>query len=435
MLKPILDKCVNGSYFEIVQFGDPVGGDVIEERKYAGPLDKQINNVISYLDSLTSRQYIKNPGKAEVDKVNAFPFEAMEEVIVNAAYHRSYDGIPEPTKVYLYPDRMEIISYPGPVPGLKIEDFQKVGPVPPFPQRNRRVGEFLKELRLAEMRSTGIPKIKKSMGDNGSSAPLFEFDENRSYFKVTLPAHPKYLIIHTLRESAYLWSIGERQSSKALLTKVFQTNPASGALAGQLIEYLYSSGETAIADDIFQIFHKQHLKSEEEQPYLRYFKCLIGDNKDALAKAIIGHLERMRYYNDPVDIAVAFKRVKEYEKAHVILSQVFHQFDTDFEYLRNFAEVKISLSNDIYYSRKANWSTIRRLQREARELLERSIPLCRDNIAKAWCYFNLARCRNWLNDHPAKIDDAYKNAMDLLPEERAFRESFDKWQRYNKRRS
>lgn len=43
---------------------------------------------------------------------------AARGALVNAVYHRGYDGIPEPVKVYLYPDRVEIINYPGPMPAL-----------------------------------------------------------------------------------------------------------------------------------------------------------------------------------------------------------------------------------------------------------------------------------------------------------------------------
>ena len=57
--------------------------------------------------------------------------------------------------------------------------------------RNRRVGEFLKELRLTEGRGTGVPSIFKAMRDNGSPAPRFETDEHRSYFTTVLPIHPQ----------------------------------------------------------------------------------------------------------------------------------------------------------------------------------------------------------------------------------------------------
>ena len=58
--------------------------------------------------------------------------------------------------------------------------------------RNRRIGEFLKELDLAEGRSTGVPKILRAMRNNGSPAPTFETDDDRTWFRVRLPVHPSF---------------------------------------------------------------------------------------------------------------------------------------------------------------------------------------------------------------------------------------------------
>lgn len=57
--------------------------------------------------------------------------------------------------------------------------------------RNRRIGEFLKELDLTEGRSTGLPKMFDKMAHNGSPKPIFETDEDRIYFLVRLPVHEK----------------------------------------------------------------------------------------------------------------------------------------------------------------------------------------------------------------------------------------------------
>jgi len=56
--------------------------------------------------------------------------------------------------------------------------------------RNRRIGEFLKELRLTEGRGTGVPKIIRAMSRNGSPPPRFKTDEERTYFSAILPIHP-----------------------------------------------------------------------------------------------------------------------------------------------------------------------------------------------------------------------------------------------------
>ena len=424
-----------GCYFEVVQFGDVQGGDIIEERRFTGSVQNQITNVIEYLDSLTPRQTRKIRHRAEVDRFSAFPYEALEEVIVNAAYHRGYDFPDEPIKIYLYPDRMEIISYPGPVPGIELNDFNKDMPLPPVPLRNRRMGEFLKELKLAEMRSTGVPKIKIAMRNNGSEAPEFLFDTERTYFKVILSAHPRYILIHALREAAYQWSIGERTIAKQILRSAFDKNKGSGSIAGQLIEYYYDSNEVGQSEEVFRGFHKSSLKTETEQPYLRYFRCLINDRKVPQAKTVINSLDEEYYFDQPIDIAVSFKRVDDLEKAHIILSRLHGEYGDDFVYLRNYAEVKISIANNLFYNKEAGWSTINRIRREALELLTRAIPLATDDISQAWCYFNVGRLKAWLRLPTSQIDDAFKKAIELIPTERAFTERYTKFKKYLERRS
>ena len=67
--------------------------------------------------------------------------------------------------------------------------------------RNRRIGEFLKELELAEGRSTGIPKILRAMQQNGSPVPVFESDEDRTWFLVRLPVHEQASHVATEHET------------------------------------------------------------------------------------------------------------------------------------------------------------------------------------------------------------------------------------------
>lgn len=62
--------------------------------------------------------------------------------------------------------------------------------MPAAPPRNRRIGELFAELKLAERRLTGVSRIFEAMAQNGSPPPRFDFDEGRTWFQVTLPAHP-----------------------------------------------------------------------------------------------------------------------------------------------------------------------------------------------------------------------------------------------------
>ena len=109
--------------------------------------------------------------------------------MVNAVYHRSYE-IREPIEVRITAEELVVLSFPGPDRSIKMDDLRK-GRAVSRRYRNRRIGEFLKELDLTEGRSTGISKILKVMAGNGSPAPVFETDEDRTYFLIRLPVHER----------------------------------------------------------------------------------------------------------------------------------------------------------------------------------------------------------------------------------------------------
>ena len=306
------DSFFDGARIEIVQFGDDAGGDLIEERTITGPLNEQIKLTLDHLNSLTDVILKKRPREAEVDRAVTYPYEAMEEAVVNAVYHRSYDNLREPTKIYLYPDRMEIISYPGPLQGIEARHLVQDGVVPPVPARNRRIGEFLKELRLAEGRGTGLPKIRRRMAENGSPEPLFDYDEGRTYFRVILPVHPRYKVIHALRESALLWSTGERDAALSHLKRAFDVQPSSGALASQLIDYLITMDDLATAERVFTQFDSQPVKAETAQPYLVYAAALLDRNQPKKARQILDMMPLSGASENTLETARLRKRLDEF---------------------------------------------------------------------------------------------------------------------------
>ena len=114
---------------------------------------------------------------------------AVEEALVNAVYHRGYENR-SPVEVRVFPCRMEIISYPGPLPPLSRENINNEH-VSSRLYRNRRVGDFLKELRFTEGRGTGFPKMRRALKANGSPKVVFETDGDRTYFMTVFKIHPK----------------------------------------------------------------------------------------------------------------------------------------------------------------------------------------------------------------------------------------------------
>ena len=62
----------------------------------------------------------KVTGQAEADRFYNFPFEAVEEALANAVYHKSYE-LGAPIEVQVWPDKIEILSFPGPVPPVNAQ--------------------------------------------------------------------------------------------------------------------------------------------------------------------------------------------------------------------------------------------------------------------------------------------------------------------------
>src|SRR5690606_31953673 len=83
-----------------------------------------------------------------------------------------------------------ILSFPGPVPPVDTQILQSQKRIVARDYRNRRIGDFLKELDLTEGRGTGFPTIYKAMENNGSPEPVFNTDVQSTHFLVTLPVHP-----------------------------------------------------------------------------------------------------------------------------------------------------------------------------------------------------------------------------------------------------
>ncbi|MEO1370754.1 MAG: ATP-binding protein, partial [Acidobacteriota bacterium] len=242
------EKWFRGARIEVVDFPDDAGGNTLDEKVFRGPLHHQLRQCLAYLESMTVRHLEKSGSQLETEGWLSFPMPALREALVNAVYHRSYESSVEPTKVYLYPDRIEIISYPGPVRGIELRHLEGEAPPPPVPARNRRIGELLKDLRLAEGRGTGVPKIRRSMAENGSPAPRFDFDDDRTYFRVTLPAHPEYVALSLLRDYAYKKATGQSEQARQLLEKAWGDGMRSPSVAVALIRDRAHLGDLAGAE-------------------------------------------------------------------------------------------------------------------------------------------------------------------------------------------
>lgn len=160
---------------------------MIEIPKIIGPVPKIINDVLSYLRTNVIKQRVSKPSDNEKSiKVFNYPYQAFEEAVVNALYHRDYMER-EPVEITIEPTHVDILSYAGPDRSISAEAIKAAQKLKARRYRNRRLGDFLKELGLTEGRATGIPTIQKHLRLNGNHPAVIETDDDRTYFLLTIP--------------------------------------------------------------------------------------------------------------------------------------------------------------------------------------------------------------------------------------------------------
>ncbi|MEA3418475.1 MAG: putative DNA binding domain-containing protein [Campylobacterota bacterium] len=164
-------------------------GDSFTEKVFKGAIHQQLKKALSYIKAQVIVEHVqKVEGQAEAIRFYNYPFQAVEEALANAVYHKNYEER-EPIEVNVRLDKIEILSHGGAMPPISPDDFKKERIIS-RKYLNRRIGDFLKELHLTEGKGTGIPKIRRAMKNNGSDEPVFETDDARSYFLTVLPVKP-----------------------------------------------------------------------------------------------------------------------------------------------------------------------------------------------------------------------------------------------------
>jgi ATP-dependent DNA helicase RecG len=181
-----------GAMIDLVEFPNGLTQS-FTEKSFNGSIQKQLTDILAYISSnIIKTKVIKHKDREKSDRFINYPYDAIEEALANAVFHRNYE-LADPIEVRILPASIEIISYNGVDPSIKQSEFD-AGRVRARRYRNRRIGEFLKELKLTEGRGTGIPTIVNALKENGSPAPIFDInDPERTHFIVEIPIHPAFI--------------------------------------------------------------------------------------------------------------------------------------------------------------------------------------------------------------------------------------------------
>ena len=115
-----------------------------------------------------------------------YPTFAWQEALVNAVAHRDYGIQGQAVEVWLFDDRLEVLSPGGLAPEISLEDLR--AGIPAHASRNPRIARVLADLGVMRDQGEGIPRMFEEM--ESSFLPLPELDVVGGRFRVLLRNHP-----------------------------------------------------------------------------------------------------------------------------------------------------------------------------------------------------------------------------------------------------
>lgn len=212
-------------YFPEGRLNNP--SNLYEGPVITGSVPQIIDRTLEYLKRMLVMQSIIKPkDDYRSQKFYTYPYQALEESVTNSLYHRDYREW-EPVVITIEPTGITIQNVGGPDRSISAADISRCEILISKRYRNRRLGEYLKELNMTEGRSTGIPTIQNVLENNGSPRATIVTDDDRTFFRITIPCH----------ESAgnIITDIAHKDDSlKASRRGVLKSGPMTGLMTGPI---------------------------------------------------------------------------------------------------------------------------------------------------------------------------------------------------------
>ncbi len=172
-----------GAYLQFVRYGGAaVTDEILDHAEFSGPLPEQLREADRLLQ-LNITRALDTRGERHIED-RSYPYEALRELLRNAAIHRNYENSHTPVRISWLADRVEILS-PGSAFGeVGRGNFGRGA----TSYRNPTIAEAMKNMGFMQRFGIGIETARRALAENGNPPP--EFDVQDAFVLVTVRRRP-----------------------------------------------------------------------------------------------------------------------------------------------------------------------------------------------------------------------------------------------------
>lgn len=152
---------IPGAYTQFLRLaGNDLTAPVSDEMPIYGTVADQIRQLEEKLAAHNTRG-VRFTDVATEERREAYPLDALRQLVRNAQMHRSYEATNTPVRVYWFDDRIEIHNPGGPFGSVTQENFGQPGITD---YRNPNLAEALRALGYVQRFGAGIAIARKELG-------------------------------------------------------------------------------------------------------------------------------------------------------------------------------------------------------------------------------------------------------------------------------
>jgi ATP-dependent DNA helicase RecG len=153
---------IPGAYTQFLRVaGNDLTAPVADEVAIHGTVGDQIRRLEEKLAAHNLRA-VRFADVVTEERRDAYPLDALRQLVRNAYMHRSYEATNSPIRVYWFDDRIEIHNPGGPFGSVTPDNFGQPGITD---YRNPNLAEALRALGYVQRFGAGIAIARKALGD------------------------------------------------------------------------------------------------------------------------------------------------------------------------------------------------------------------------------------------------------------------------------
>lgn len=123
------------------------GPNNFNEVTFKGSVPQMIKQTMDYIKSNVLKEHVRKvSGRLDAERFWNYPYDAIEEAVVNSVYHRDFLHY-EPIEITIEPSGISIANCPGPDRSISKEDIAKGDMLKSRRYQNRKVRRLLKRTR------------------------------------------------------------------------------------------------------------------------------------------------------------------------------------------------------------------------------------------------------------------------------------------------